>query len=227
MITQLTFDFLRDLARNNYKDWFDENKVRYEHSKSELVNFAENLIQAVSQYDQISTSSGKKCLYRIFRDVRFSKDKTPYKTHWSGGLARATAYRRGGFYFQIEPGATFIGGGFWGPNSEDLLHLRKQIEADAAPLRKVLESKTFKSTWGELHGDKVKTAPKGFSKEHENIDLLRHKSFIVRHDFTDKEVLSPDFVDKITSAYFDILPFFDVMTQYLTTNLNGENILQK
>lgn len=118
-----------------------------------------------------------------------------------------------------------IGGGFYQPNSDDLLHIRKQIELDATPLRKVIQSKKFKDYFGELLGEQVKTAPRGFEKNDPNIDLLRHKSFYIMHPFTDKEVLSADFSQKVAEGYKNVLPFFDAMTSYLTTNLNGESLL--
>ncbi len=179
----------------------------------------------MNQHDQISTPSGKKSLYRIFRDVRFSKDKSPYKHHWAGGLARATAHKRGGFFYSIEPGNTFVAGGFFGPSPEDLLLIRKQIEIDSSPLRKVISSKNFKNYFGQLDGAQLKTAPKGFPKDHEEIDLLRYKSFIVRHDFTDEQALDPNFAQELTKVLTLMLPFFDVMTEYLTTDLNGISLL--
>ena len=224
-ISKNTFIFLQDLEEYGTKEWFENNRERYEASKTEMTLFADDLIEQMNQVDLISTPSGKKSIYRIFRDVRFSKNKNPYKNHWSGGLARATASRRGGFYFHIEPGNSYVEGGFFSPNSDDLLLMRKQIELDATPLRDVLNNKSFKHYFGELRGSQLKTAPKGFDKEHENIDLLRYKTFTVNHPFSDEEVLQPDFSKQVASAFTKMLPFFDVMTDYLTTDLNGESLL--
>lgn len=221
-ITQYTFDFLKDLRENNNRDWFTENKPRYEKSHKEMYTFAESIIERLNQFDSISTPSGKKSLYRIYRDVRFSKNKDPYKTNRSGSFAREGAERRGGYFFSVSPGETIVGGGFYQPNKEDLELIRRQIEMDASPLRKVLKSKAFKQTFGELLGEQLKTVPRGFEKDDPNIDLLRYKSFYVFKSFTDEEVLSNNFEEKVTEVYKTIQSFFAVMTEYLTTDLNGE-----
>lgn len=224
-ITHKTLDFLSELRENNNRDWFEENKQWYLNSHDELCLFAEAVLTELNQFDSIETVSGKKSLYRIYRDVRFSKDKTPYKSSRTGSYRRAGSDRRGGYYFSISPGSSMIGGGFYQPNKDDLLLIRKQIELDATPLKEVLESKKFKSYFGELRGEQVKTAPRGFDKEDPNIDLLRFKSFYIMHEFSDKEVLGKDFVNQVAEGYRQVLPFFDAMTSYLTTDLNGESLL--
>lgn len=224
-ITNTTFDFLKALKKNNNRDWFQENKKVYDNSHKEVVAFAESLIERMNEFDSIETPSGKKSLFRIYRDVRFSKNKDPYKTNRTGSLARAGADRRGGYYFCIEPGNSMIGGGFYQPNTDDLNLIRKQIELDASPLRTVIESKKFKTYFGELLGEQLKTVPRGFEKDDPNIDLLRYKSFYVMHRFTDKEVMSADFVEKVIEGYKNLQAFFEVMTNYLTTDLNGESII--
>jgi len=164
-------------------------------------------------------------MFRIYRDVRFSHDKTPYKTHFAGSFSRSGARLRGGYYLRIKPGESFVATGFWDPNKEDLLRLRKELELDASDFRKVIEDKKFKKIWGELQGDQVKTAPKGFNKEHENIDLIKKKQFIFVRNFTDNEVLADDFGKKVGASFKAIRPYFDLMSDILTTNLNGESIL--
>lgn len=225
MITKLTFDFLKDLKKNNDREWFEENRNRYEASHKEAYTFADGIIERLNERDVIDTPSGKKSLFRIYRDVRFSKNKAPYKTNRTGSFRRAGADRRGGFYFCIEPGSTMIGGGFYAPSKEDLQLIRDQISLDSEPLRKVLNDKKFKSYFGELQGEQLKTAPRGFEKDDPNIDLLRFKSFYVMHPFSDKEALSADFMDNAAEGLLNILPFFNVMTDYLTTDLNGESTI--
>jgi len=224
-ITTLTFDFLKDLKENNHKEWFQENKDRYEASREEMIAFAEDVLNKVREFDIIDTPSGKKSLYRIYRDVRFSKDKTPYKSYWSGSFSRAGAERRGGMYFGIEPNNTMIGGGFWGPNKEDLLHIRKQLEADASPLEEVLHSAEFKEYFGIMEGEQLKTSPKGFDKMHPNVALLRYKQYLVMKKFNDKEVLSPHFSNVLAEGFRKMLPFLNCFTEYLTTDMNGESIV--
>lgn len=225
MITKLTLDFLDDLKKNNNREWFQENKSRYDLSHQEMVNFADSLLKLMNEDDVIETVSGKKSLFRIYRDVRFSKNKLPYKTNRSGSFRRAGAQRRGGYYFSIEPGNSMIGGGFYAPNKDDLQHLRSQIDTDASPLRNALAQKEFKTFYGELLGEQLKTAPRGFEVDHPNIDLLRYKNFYVMHAFTDEEVLSEDFVEKVAKGLQALRPFFDAMTEYLTTDLNGESLV--
>ncbi len=225
-ITSTTFSFLADLKENNNRPWFEENRSRFDASKTEAITLAEELINLVNKFDVIDTPNGKKALYRIYRDIRFSKDKTPYKTHWGMFLKRSGVSRRGGLYLHIEPeNKSFLGGGFWSPNKDDLLLLRKQIEADSSPLRAVIDDEEFKTYFDRLQGDQLKTAPKGFDREHPEIDLLRFKQFLVSHPFKDKEVLSDHFPQAIAGGFSKMMPFLNTMTEYLTTDLNGESLL--
>ena len=207
-ISKQTFQFLTNLQKNNNREWFKQNKEVYEASKAEVLEFADELIFLMNKSDKIVNESGKKSIYRIHRDVRFSKDKEPYKSYWGGYLKRQGADRRGGYHFQVAPGDTSVMGGFFGPNSPDLLLLRQQIDGDAEPLREVLENEVFKDYFGELLGNQVKTAPKGFKKDNENIDLLRYKQFLVKHSFSNAEVMSRDFVHQLADGLQRMLPFF-------------------
>jgi len=162
--------------------------------------------------------------YRIYRDVRFSKDKTPYKTNFSMYVGRLQPLNRGGYYLQIEPGNSFIGGGFWGPEKEDLLRIRQEIALDDELLQ-IISEPNFKAYFGDMEGETLKTAPKGFDKEHERIDLLRKKQFLFRKSFSDEEVLAPDFATKAAEGFLKLLPFFEYMSDVLLTNANGERKL--
>ena len=164
-------------------------------------------------------------MFRIYRDVRFSKDKTPYKTHFAGSFSRLGARLRGGYYLHLKPGGSFIATGFWAPNKEDLFRIRKELEMDASEFRKVINEKSFTSVWGKIQGDGVKTAPKGFDKEHPDIDLIKLKQFIFVRNFSDKEVLSNNFIHEVNKSFKAIRPYFDLMSDILTTNLNGESLL--
>lgn len=216
-----TLQFLRDLRANNDRNWFNDHKDRYQAEHAHLVNFAEALISRMSQYDQLEPMSGKQSLFRIYRDTRFSKDKTPYKGHFSGRLKRATKQLRGGYYYHIEPDGSFLGGGFWGPNPDDLKRIRQEIAADATPMRQLITDPVFQETFGTLKGEQVKTAPKGYSKDHPNIDLLRYKQFLLSRSFTDQEVTSADFLDQVVETFRRMRPFFDYMSEVLTTDSNG------
>ncbi|MCK5468303.1 MAG: DUF2461 domain-containing protein, partial [Cyclobacteriaceae bacterium] len=195
------FNFLVSLKEHNDRVWFNDHKKLYEESHLIMIDFAESVLNEMSKHDDIETASGKKSLFRIYRDVRFSKDKKPYKTSWSGSFKRATNTLRGGYYYHIEPGNTYIAGGFFGPNAVDLKHIRNHIDQDDAPLREILESKSVKSYFGSLIGEQVKTAPKGFDRDHASIDLLRFKQFYLKHQFSNQEVLLSDFYKNMSDGF--------------------------
>ena len=224
LITQENFDFLKKLKENNNREWFTKHKNQYLEQHQSIIEFADNVLTEVNKHDNIETPTGKKSLFRIYRDVRFAKDKSPYKTHWAGGLKRATKQLRGGYYFHIEEGKSFVGGGFWSPNKEDLFRIREDIAYDAEPLRKIINSKSFKENFGTLKGEQLKTCPKGFNKEHPDIDLLRYKQHIVTKHFSDNDVLSSDFALKVSDTFKNMRPFFDYMSESVTTDLKGESI---
>lgn len=223
---QKTLTFLTNLSQNNNREWFQQNRDHYEESQLEMILFADQVLEEVKKFDVPETPSGKKSLNRIYRDIRFKKDKTPYKDHWGGGIYRAGAERRGSYYYHISPNETYVLGGFFGPNAQDLLHLRNQIAQDGDFLREVLEAPAFKAFFGNLHGNTVKTAPRGFEKNHPDIDLLRHKQFYLHHAFTQQQVLHESFPLMVADAFRRMLPFFNCMTEMLTTDLNGISLLE-
>ncbi len=221
-ITTSNFDFLNKLKKNNNRDWFAENKAEYVKNHEELIDFADDVLALLSKHDNIETLNGKKSLYRIYRDVRFSKNKAPYKTHWAGGFKRATQQLRGGYYFHIEEGnKSMVAGGFWAPNKEDLLRIREEIAMDDEELREIITEKSFVKTFGGLKGDQLKTAPKGFPKDHKAIDILRYKQYVVWKNFTDKEVLQKDFAKQVDATFKTMRPFLNYMSDVLTTDING------
>ncbi|MDP2388484.1 MAG: DUF2461 domain-containing protein [Bacteroidota bacterium] len=220
-IPSSTFEFLKLIKKNNNRDWFALHKEEFIKEQQYIETFADALLKEMTLHDLIETQTGKKALHRIYRDTRFSKDKIPYKTNWSGSFRRATKQRRGGYYFHLEPGNSFIAGGFWGPSPEDLKLIRDDIAFDAAPLRKILKSKTFVSTFGELKGEQLKTTPKGFDADNEGIDLLRYKQFLVVKKFSDKEVMSEPFLKEANQTFKNMRPFFDYMSEVLSTDMNG------
>jgi uncharacterized protein (TIGR02453 family) len=220
-IQESSLGYLQLLKNNNNRDWFITNKELFIRAQGNLEIFAGALLAALNLHDLIETPTGKKSLHRIYRDTRFSADKTPYKTNWSGGFSRATKSRRGGYYFHIEPGNSFIAGGFWAPNPQDIKRIRVEIAFDATPLRKIFNSKSFLSSFGKLQGDRLKTAPKGFNIDNEAIDLLRYKQFLLIRKFTDEDVLHASFVKQASQTFKNMRPFFDYMSEVLTTDVNG------
>jgi uncharacterized protein (TIGR02453 family) len=225
IIKKETLNFLKAIAKNNDREWFAEHKDTYTKALENMIGFADALLLEMNKHDTIETATGKKSLHRIYRDVRFSKEKTPYNTHWSGGFRRATKKLRGGYYYHIEPGNSYAIGGFWGPNPEDLQRIRQDIDLNYEDWRKLLSNKTFSKTFGELLGDQLTSAPKGYAKDHPAIDLLRYKQFLIKHEFTDAEVLAPDFVKNINDVYKKMRPYFDYMSEVLTTDANGISLI--
>ena len=221
VITKETIGFLKALKKNNNREWFADNKTQYQKAHTAAKSFYLELKEALNKHDEID----KHKLFRIYRDVRFSTDKTPYKPHFAGSYSRSGASRRGGYYLRIRPGESFIAAGFWEPNKDDLFRIRKELEMDASEFRQIIGDKKLKKVWGELQGDEVKTAPKGFNRDHPDIDLIRKKGFIFVRNFTDQEVMAGDFLKVVNDSFRAIRPYFDLMSDILTTNLNGESLL--
>ena len=222
VIQTSTISFLKRLAKNNNREWFEKHKDEYLQAQQNLISFVDALIAEMNKHDQLETPSGKKSLYRIYNDVRFSKDKTPYNPRFAGYLKRLKPGLRGGYYYWVKPGASRIACGFAYPNAEDLNRVRKDIVYNYEDWRKLLSRKTIQSAFGEMTGEQVKTAPRGFEKEHPAIDLLRYKNYWFEVSFTDAEVTSSNFVKTVNQKFKSIRPFFDYMSSILTTNENGE-----
>lgn len=216
-----TFQFLKDIRKNNNRDWFTENKPKYVMAQDNTKAFAAELTELMASHDNVE---GAK-VFRIYRDVRFSKDKTPYKTNIGVGFARATDALRGGMYLNIEPGNTFAGGGFWNPSGPDLKRIRNEFTVNAGEFRDILASDEFVKYFGVLKGESLKTAPRGFAKDHPDVDLLRMKQFLIGRDFTDKEAMAKDFVFQVNDTFRAMRPFFNFMSDVLTTNENGESLI--
>lgn len=217
-----TFNFLQELSQNNNREWFTAHKEEYETAKKEAEIFFRSVYDEVAKTDFVSEMK----IYRIYRDVRFSKDKTPYKTHFGLYFQRKQPHYRGGYYVCLSPEETFVGGGFFDPNKEDLYRIRKEIELDGEGFSAVMTSENIQKYFGgNLWGDELKTAPKEFDKNDPMITYIRKKQFLLKHDFTTEEVFQPDFQQKIIDSLVAMRPFFDFMTTALTTNLNGESIL--
>lgn len=221
-IPKETFPFFKKLTKNNNRDWFNDHKPEFKAIEAKVKGAYNVLGEMMAAHDQIE----KIKIFRIYRDVRFSKNKLPYKTHFGGSFARKKPELRGGYYLHIQPNnESFIATGFWEPNKEDLFRIRKEFEMDDSEMRDILKDKKFSATWGGFVGDELKTAPKGFDKEHPAIDLIRRKQFIFTKSYTDKEVLEDGFLENVNEAFITIRPFFDYMSDVLTTNLNGESLL--
>ena len=225
-IKQSTLDFLSALARNNNREWFELNRDQYHKAHDNMLAFTDGLTDLMQEIDNIVYRSPKQTLLRIYRDIRFSKDKTPYKTGFAGSLKRDTPYLRGGYFYRVQPnGESIVMGGFWRPNTDDITRVRKELEVDSSPMRSILNSQHFKNMFGELIGEEVKSAPRGFSRDHPDIDLIRKKQFLVKRTFSDKQVMSADFTSEVATTFAAMRPFFDYMSDVLTTDENGVPII--
>jgi uncharacterized protein (TIGR02453 family) len=221
-ILKEALDFFKVLEKNNNRDWFNENKPEFKALEGEMKIFYNKVLENLNKHDDID----KLKIFRIYRDVRFSKNKLPYKIHFGGSFHRTKPKLRGGYYLHIQPNnESFIATGFWEPAPADLLRMRKEFEMDDKEIRDILGNKKFKNIWGNFVGDEVKTAPKGFSKDHKSIDLIKKKQYIFTKKFTDKEVLDANFISEIDSAFKSVRPYFDYMSDVLTTDLNGVSLI--
>jgi uncharacterized protein (TIGR02453 family) len=220
MLQNSIFQFLKQLKENNNREWFAENKKAFQAEEKIAKTFFASVYSDLEKIDSLD----KMQVFRIYRDVRFSKNKLPYKNHFSVGFNRAKPLLRGGMYLHLENNASFVGGGFWEPNAGDLFRIRKEIEMDASELRAIIAEESFQKYFKSIEGEELKTAPKGFDKTHPDIDLIRKKQFLLTRSFTNKEVLSANFQTEVIATFKAMRPFFDYMSDVLSTDLNGESI---
>ncbi|MBK8635975.1 MAG: DUF2461 domain-containing protein [Saprospiraceae bacterium] len=212
--------FLENIRDNNNRPWFEEHKEEYQNALETFKELVTDIDQKLSKTDVLEKSK----VFRIYRDVRFSKDKLPYKNNMAAYFERASKMRRGGYYIHIQPGGdTFVGGGFWQPEPDDLKRIRDEFAYDHQTISKILKAPQFIKYFGGISTeDALKNPPRGYDKELPGIQLIKQKSFVASRKFTDKEVLSPTFGDEVVKTFETLRPFFDYMSAVLTTNINGE-----
>lgn len=209
--------FLKNIAKNNNRDWFEKNKPVYLEVKSSFDDFLEDLHKELLKFDEgLGGINPRKLAFRIYRDVRFSKDKRPYKVNMGAGFSpKGKMEQEPGYYIHIEPGnKSFVAGGMYMPAPDALAKIRQEIDYNPDKLLKILNSKKFKENFGELDDfDRLKTAPKGFPKDHPHLDLLKNKSFIVSHYFTDVEVKDKRFAKSVADICKTIKPLNDYIKE--------------
>jgi uncharacterized protein (TIGR02453 family) len=211
-ISKETFAFLNDLKINNNREWFNANKERYETAKKEFEDFIDKLILGIATFDNsIAHFTAKECIFRIYRDVRFSKDKAPYKTHFGAYITSAPKkseiHSRAGYYIQISPGDSFLGGGAYLPQSDWLQDIRQEISYHGDEFRAILGDPDFKKYFGEMDGEKLTKVPRGYNPDHPEIEYIKHKSFLGMSQCEDKLVTSASFPDHCISAFRALYPF--------------------
>jgi uncharacterized protein (TIGR02453 family) len=218
MLKSTTLKFLRGLKKNNNKPWFDKHRSEYEDARTDFENFIEKVIAKHSKVDKdLVGLEARKCLFRINRDIRFSKNKTPYKNNFAASLDRG-GKKSGfaGYYFHLEPGHTFIGAGIWQPESANLKKIRQEIDYNAAELRKILEGTAFKKIYKGLYtGEDVrlKKVPQGFEKDNPAAEYLKFKSWMLLTELSDDEVTSPTLLHKTLKAFSLAKPFVSFLNR--------------
>lgn len=217
-ISPETLKFLADLDKNNNREWFLANKKRYEVAKKNFAAFVDELIQRIAKFDPaVGDLTAKDCTFRINRDIRFSNDKSPYKNNMGAGISKGGKKMvSAGYYFHLQPGNVFLAGGCWMPEGENLKKIRDAIDYDFEGFEKIVASKEAKKLFGELSDEgKLKTAPKGYPKDHPAIEYLKHKSFVFYQQLNAKEAGTDAFLDKVVVGFKAIKPLNDFLNEAL------------
>lgn len=210
--------FLKELKQNNNKEWFISNKGRFEVAKTEFETFVTDLFAKIAAFDpSIEHLKAKECIFRIYRDVRFSKDKSPYKSHFGAHISiapkKSEIHMRSGYYLHIEPGNSMLAGGAYLPQGDWLRGIRQEIDYNGADLVNILENQDFKKTFGQIEGDKLARMPKGYSEDHQFIELLKMKSFLATHKVTDLEITNSNFVETAANVFKTLKPLGDFLNR--------------
>ena len=218
MITQSTFQFLSELKQNNTREWYHANKDSYKEAFGNFEDLVAMLLHTIADFDEsVLGTEPKDCLFRIYRDIRFSKDKTPYKTWFGASLKQGGRKQVGsGYYIHISPKQVYLAGGIWHPEKDTLGMIRDHIVAWPKKFENVVLDKTFLKAFGSLGGDQLKTAPRGFPKDHPQIHWLRHKDHIVSVQINPKEILSEKFIKKAGKIYEKMLPLNQFITEAIS-----------
>ncbi len=221
MITNTVFSFLEQLKLNNDRDWFHENKKLYDQAKTDFELFVNLMINEVGKFDkEVVSVSAKESIFRIFRDVRFSGDKSPYKTNFgafvsAGGKKSSMA----GYYFHVEPGNCMLAGGIYMPPSPALKAVRQEIYENTEEFKEIISAPDFINNFHQLEGDKLSAAPRGFPRDFKDIDLLKYKNYLVMHELRDKELKEKDFLTKMSSVYKAMTPLNHFINRAIIENI--------
>ena len=226
MLSKNLLEFLSDLKENNYKEWFHENKPRYQKLKKEFEQFVAHTIADIAQFDKsVQNLEPKHCTFRINRDIRFSKDKSPYKTNFGayivpGGKKSGNA----GYYIHIEPGSCFLAGGIYAPPTDRLKAVRTEIYENIEEFKKIISDSTFTKHYPNLYNEgMLKTAPKGFPKDFEDIDLLKYKHYIASKNVDDSIVVSDKFIGEVRNTFKAAYPLNKFINEGINYHLETDN----
>jgi len=217
-IKKTTLEFLNSLKQNNNRDWFIEKHSAYADAKNNFESFVQEIINRIIGFDPIMKGlEVKSCVYRINRDIRFSNDKTPYKSHFGAFIVRGgkkNGDKFAGYYFHIEPGKSIIAGGAYMPPTPWLSAIRENINDDPERLLKIIGNKDFVKYFVKIDGEKLKSAPKGYPSDHPHIDLLKFKSYLVVNEVSEKDIMNPGFIDHVINVMKAMKPLNDFLNDY-------------
>jgi uncharacterized protein (TIGR02453 family) len=217
-INKTTLEFLNGLKYNNSREWFLKNQSDYKEAKNNFESFAQAVINEIAGFDPIIRGlEVKNCVYRINRDIRFSNDKTLYKSHMGAFIVRGgkkNGDKFAGYYFHVEPGNSMVAGGAYMPPSPWLNAIRENISDEPEKFLKIISEKNFVKYFGQIEGEKLKSAPKGYAADHPQIDLLKFKSFLVTNEVSDEDVLAPGFLMHVVSVFKAMKPLNDFLSNY-------------
>ena len=206
-IKKETIQFLRDLRKNNNRDWFEKNKDKYIEASQNWLDFVGSIIEGISKFDKgVAGMEPKKCVFRIYRDIRFSKDKSPYKTNFAAKFMPHTKAAAAGYYIHIGPGEMLLAGGNHMLEPKELKALREEISENAKGFLKLINNKSFKSTF-RIEGEKLANVPKGFDKEDPMAEYLKHKELYIVHDIAEKDIYSDKFADTCVKVFKQMVPY--------------------
>lgn len=221
MPNQHTLQFLKNLDENNNREWFQANRKDYEVAKAEFEQFCQEVLNGLSEFqDDLANTKVKDCIFRINRDIRFSKDKTPYKKYFSAGFGPGG--RQSGridFYFHVQANnQSSIGGGMWEPTPAHLASFRQEIDYNPEHLKGIIEDETFRNYYDKISGERVKLTPKGYSADHPDIELLKYKKLFFYHQYQDSEVFNKDFAKEVIKGCFILKPYLDYLNNLFYNN---------
>ncbi|MEQ9302431.1 MAG: DUF2461 domain-containing protein [Marinoscillum sp.] len=208
-----SLEFLEQLAENNTKEWMDTNKSWYQECRKEFIYFVDELLSQMQAFEPgVAGLEGRKCIFRINRDIRFSNDKRPYKINFGVAISEGGKHSENpSYYFHLQPGQNFVGGGIYMPAGDILRKIRQEVDYNPEELKRIVEEHDFKKVFGVIRGEKLKTAPKGFPKDHPNIEFLKLKSFTVMNQLSDKEVSSEELAESVLKHFKLMKPFNDYL----------------
>ena len=222
MLQTSTLQFLKQLAKNNNKEWFDANRKKYDAAKADHIQSVQKIIDEFSKTDTtLSALAAKDCLFRINRDIRFSKDKSPYKTNFGAYInANGKKSMNAGYYLHIQPGESFVGGGLYQPDAEALKKVRQEIDYNLAEFKGIIEGKKFKTIYSGLSNDaelKITRVPQGFDKDSAAAEYLMYKSYIAMQPLADAALTEKNLVRTIVNAFATLQP----LLSFLKRNIEG------